>query len=295
MRIKGTYTALVTPFKEDESIDFDKLKNLFDFQLKNQVDGLVILGTTGETPSLLEDEQKLLIDFAVKHLKGKTKIIIGTGTYSTLKTIKLTKQAEEAGADMVLIVTPYYNKPTQEGIFRHFQAVAASSSMPIIVYNIQGRTGRNIETDTLRRLADLPTVKGVKEASGNVEQMMEVIDLIAHNRDDFSVLSGDDALTLPLMALGGDGVISVVSNLIPGLIKEMVDTALSGDFVRAKKMHYNLLPLFRSAFIETNPTPIKEALNMAGFAVGNVRLPLCELKQENRAHLKATLEKMKLL
>lgn len=284
--LKGTYTALVTPFNSNHEVDFDRLEALFDEQCRHKVDGVVVLGTTGETPTLFEEEQQEIVKRALKALKGKMKVIVGTGTYATHKTIKLTQAAEEAGADAALIVTPYYNKPTQEGIYKHFEAISQNSLLPIIVYNIQGRTGRNIDTDTLKKIADLPTVIGVKEASGNIEQMMEVLSL---QRPDFSVLCGDDALTLPLIALGGHGVISVVSNLVPALVKKMVDAALAGDFSSAQKLHYQLLPLFKGAFLESNPAPIKEALNIAGFQVGGVRLPLCGVKAETRDKLKAIL------
>lgn len=289
--LKGVYTALVTPFKGPDSheIDFERLDDLLEAQAASGVAGVVVLGTTGETPTLLDTEQKSLIDFVVKKLKGRLEIIVGTGTNSTLKTLHLTKLAEEAGADKALVVTPYYNKPTQEGIYKHFEVLAHQTNLPLIVYNIQGRTGRNIDTDTLTKIADLPRVVGVKEASGNIEQMMEVIAAIHHKRPDFAVLSGDDALTLPLMALGGHGVISVVSNLMPSLVKQMVDAALRGDFTSAQQLHFRLYPLFKGAFLETNPAPIKEAMNIAGFQVGGVRLPLCHVKKETTAKLQAIL------
>lgn len=289
--LKGVYTALITPFtsNDHQQVDFEKLDQLLEEQLAHRVDGVVILGTTGETPTLLEDEQKAIIKFTVGKLKGRMEVIVGTGTNSTLKTILLTKAAEEAGADKALIVTPYYNKPTQEGIYKHFEVLSHQTTLPLIVYNIQGRTGRNIDTDTLKKIADLPRVVGVKEASGNVEQMMEVLAAIHHHRPDFAVLSGDDALTLPLLSLGGHGVISVVSNLLPGLLKEMVDSALQGDFEKARDLHYRLLPLFKGAFLETNPAPIKTAMNIAGKQVGGVRLPLCDVKQDTKAKLETIL------
>lgn len=286
--LKGVYTALVTPFTQRGEVDFSSFEGLLDDQLDNGVDGVVVLGTTGETPTLLDEEQRDLIAYTVKKLKGKMKVIVGTGSNSTLKTVKNTEAAAKAGADMALVVTPYYNKPTQEGIYRHFQEVAGL--LPLIVYNIQGRTGRNIETGTLRRIADLPSVIGVKEASGSLEQMMEVLSSI--ERPDFAVLSGDDNLTLPLLALGGHGVISVVSNLVPGLVKEMVALGLQGHFEKARKLHFQLLPLFKGAFLETNPAPIKEALNIAGRQVGGVRLPLCDVSSETRAKLKAILQEL---
>ncbi len=296
-KLQGTFTALVTPFKGKNSnaIDYDALHILFKQQLKAKVDGIVILGTTGESPTITDKEQEKLIRFSVEKLAGKCKVIVGTGGYCTHGTIDRTKRAEDLGADAALIVTPYYNKPTNEGIYRHFKSVDDAVNLPIIVYNIAGRTGRNIDTDTMKRIADLDNVKSIKEASGSIEQIMEVIDAISLHRKDFSILSGDDNITFPLICLGGHGVISVLSNLIPIEIVELVKFALAGDLPKARQIHYRLLHLFKVAFIETNPIPIKEALNMTGTSVGSYRLPLCEMRSDNKAKLKSVLQQLDLV
>ncbi len=257
MEIKGTYTAMVTPFTREEEVDYEGFRKNIRFQIKNGVDGILPLGTTGESPTLTHEEKQGIIKTSVEEAKGKIKIMVGTGSYSTKQTIENTREAKELGADMALVVTPYYNKPTQEGVYRHFKAVNDTVDIPVIVYNIEGRTGKNVETSTMKRLSKLRNIIGVKEASGNVNQMGDVLDVICSQKKDFYVMSGDDGLTLPLMALGGKGVISVVSNLVPGKVCEMVNAALEMDFEKARKLHFELLPLFKGAFIVTNPVPIK--------------------------------------
>ncbi len=294
MKIRGTFTALITPFKNNK-VDYDGFKENIRFQIENGINGILPLGTTGETPTLEEDEQRKIIRIAVKETDKKIPVMVGTGSNSTKHTIENTKQAKQEGADIALIVTPYYNKPTQEGIFLHFKKVTESVNIPVIVYNIKGRTGTNIETPTLRRIAALPHIIGVKEASGDIMQMGDVINQIKKEFPQFSVMSGDDKITLPLLALGGDGVISVISNLIPAQISQMVEAGLAGDFNKARKMHYELLPLMTGAFVETNPIPIKAAMQMCGKPAGDVRLPLCELKPENREKVKKILQDMGLL
>ena len=294
MDFKGVYTALITPFKGDE-VDFEGFKKNLEFQIESGVNGILPLGTTGETPTLTQEEKEKIIKLAVETAKGKVTIMVGTGSNSTKQTIENTKKAKELGAEIALIVTPYYNKPTQEGIYRHFKAVTESVDIPMVVYNIQGRTGKNIETPTLKRIVDLPNIIGVKEASGNINQMMGVINSICSKNDCFSVMSGDDGLTLPSMALGGKGVVSVVSNLVPKKVVDMVNAATEGDFVKARKLHYELLPIFKGAFIETNPMPIKEAMNLCGMSAGGCRLPLCEMLPENKKQLEEVLREMKLL
>ncbi|PIN85622.1 MAG: 4-hydroxy-tetrahydrodipicolinate synthase [Candidatus Diapherotrites archaeon CG11_big_fil_rev_8_21_14_0_20_37_9] len=294
MEIAGTYTALITPFKGGE-VDYDGLKKNIQFQLDNGISGILPLGTTGETPTLTSEEKDKVIQVAVEVAKGKVPIMVGTGNYSTKNTIENTLRAKELGADIALIVTPYYNKPTQEGIYLHFKAVNDAVDIPIMVYNIQGRTGKNIETSTLNKIASLKNVIGVKEASGNVGQMTDVLELVCGGHPDFNVMSGDDGLTLPLMALGGKGVVSVVSNLVPAQVVAMVDAAQKGDFEKARKLHFKLLPIFKGAFIETNPMPIKEAMNLCGMPAGGCRLPLCEMETQNREKLKQVLKEMKLI
>lgn len=287
--LRGVYTAIITPFTESGEVDFEGLSHNLQYQLQKGIDGIVVLGTTGETPTLTEKEKEAIIRFAVKEVKGKTHLMVGTGSYSTRQTIENTAKAKDLGADSALIVTPYYNKPTQEGLYLHFKAVTAACNLPICIYNIQGRTGQNILTDTLKKISDLPGIIGVKEASGNIAQMSDVIETIGRKRSQFSVLSGDDALTLPLISLGGHGVISVVSNLIPGPIIQMTHAALKGDFCKARELYYQLMPTFKAAFIETNPIPIKAAMQMRKMPAGPCRLPLCNLLPENDLKLQQVI------
>jgi 4-hydroxy-tetrahydrodipicolinate synthase len=292
--IEGVYTVLITPFHADGSLDKEGLQHLIQRQIQAHVHGIVVLGTTSETPTLTANEKKTILQLSRKWIPTSIQLIAGTGLYSTAASIEETKQAEAFGADAALIVTPYYNKPTQEGLFLHFEAIAKASSLPIIVYNIASRTGQNLQTSTLKRLMHIPSIVGVKEASGSISQIMEVIEAKQEVRPDFTVLSGDDNLTLPLMALGGDGVFSVVSNLIPGLIKELYDLTRSNDWKPARKIHYELLPLFRGAFIETNPIPIKALMHFEGLPSGHCRLPLCALAPENEKKLRHLHETIKL-
>lgn len=294
MKFKGTITALITPFINNE-LDEKGLTENIRYQISQGIDGILPLGTTGETATLTPEEQQRIISIAVKEAKGKVPIWVGTGTNCTRQTIEKTKLAKDLGADGVLIVTPYYNKPTQEGIFRHFEAIGTSVDIPILVYNIPGRCVTNIETPTLLRIAGLPNIVGVKEASGNVNQAGDVLSTIIEKYPDFSVFSGDDALTLPMMALGAVGVVSVVSNLLPKPITELVQASLEGDFDKARKIHFELLPLFKAAFIETNPVPIKTAMNLCGMPAGGCRLPLYKMTEENVKQLHQVLAYMNLL
>lgn len=287
--IKGAYTALITPFDHNDQLDEDGLRLLIQRQIENGIDGIVALGTTGEAPTVSTKEIRRIMTIAREEIKTGTKLVIGTGSYSTAKTIENTHQAELLGADAVLVVTPYYNKPTQEGLYRHFKAISDATQLPIILYNVQGRTGQNLQTETLKRLMDIPSIIGVKEASGCIPQINDVIDLAKKMRPDFSIVSGDDALTLPIMALGGHGVISVASNLLPKEIKTFVDTTYAGDYHMAREMHYELLPLFKALFIETNPIPIKAAMNFCRLPSGECRLPLCAMMPENAEKLSQVL------
>ncbi len=290
---KGTITAIVTPFLENGNIDEHSLKNLVKFQIENQIDGIVPCGTTGESPTLDYEEHHRVIEIVIAATDGKVPVIAGTGSNSLREALEITKRAAGAGADASLQVCPYYNKPTQEGLYRHFSAIAKAVDIPIIIYNIQGRTGVNLETGTLARLAkEHSNIVAVKEASGNVAQMMDVLNELPKN---FTVLSGDDNLTLPLMALGGKGVISVASNIIPREMHELTEYALNGDFENAARLHYQLLPLFKGIFLETNPIPIKAALAMKGMIKEAYRLPLCEMKAENKEKLRNILNNLKLL
>ena len=282
----GSFVALVTPFR-DGKVDEAKLRELVELHAANGTDGLVPCGTTGESPTLSHDEHRRVVEVVVDAARKRMKVLAGTGSNSTSEAIELTRHAERAGADGALVVNPYYNKPTQEGLYRHFRAVAESVAIPIVVYNIQSRTAVNIETATMARLVkDVKNIKGVKEASGSLDQMSQVI---AACGPGFSVLSGDDNLTLPLMAIGGHGVISVIANLVPRETADMVHAALEGDFKRARELHYRLFPLARAAFLETNPIPIKEAMAMAGMLEPELRLPMCRMSDANRETLRGIL------
>jgi 4-hydroxy-tetrahydrodipicolinate synthase len=288
--LKGAFTALVTPMKENGDIDFDGFRRLVQFQIENGIDGLVPIGTTGETPTLEESEEDRLLDIVMKEAGGRVPVIAGSGSNSTKHAVLYTRRAKDFGADAALVVTPYYNKPNDEGLLRHFEAVA-EVGIPVIVYNIASRTGRNIPVPMMERLAKMPNIAGVKEASGDINQMADVINSLKRTHgSNFTVLSGDDALTLPLLALGGDGVISVISNLVPARVTALVKAGLDGDFETARGIHYELLPLVKAAFIETNPVPIKRALEFAGLPAGPSRLPLGRISEENEKIMRETLK-----
>lgn len=288
-KIQGLYTALITPFTESGDLDEKGLRENIQFQIAGGVNGLLMLGTTAEAPTLTEEEKDRIVTIAIEEAHGQVPVMVGTGCNSTAATIKRTEHMQQLGADSVLVVTPYYNKPTPEGIFQHFRAIAEATDLPICIYNIQGRTGTNIDTPTLQRIATLPNMIGVKEASGNIEQMMDVIDTIGSVDPEFSIMSGDDLLTYPLLTLGGHGVISVVSNLVPNLVAKLVHATASGDFEQARQQHYQLMPLIRAAFSETNPIPIKTAMRLQNMPAGPLRLPLTEMRPENREKLKNIL------
>jgi 4-hydroxy-tetrahydrodipicolinate synthase len=284
---QGSFVAMVTPFRNGK-VDEAKIRELVEFHVANGTDGLIPCGTTGESPGLTHDEQRRVMEVVIEAARGRIRVVPGTGSYSTADAIGLTKDAERAGAAGALVVNPYYNKPTQEGLYRHFRAVADSVVIPILVYNIQSRTAVNVETDTLARLArDAKNVVGVKEASGSLDQMSQVI---AACGPDFSVLSGDDNITLPLLAIGGSGVVSVIANILPRETADLVHAALDRDWKRARDLHYRLFPMARAAFIETNPIPIKEAMAMAGMLEPEFRLPMCRMGDANREKLRAILK-----
>lgn len=294
MNLKGLITALVTPFIGEE-LDEDGLATNIDYQLSSGVDGILVLGTTGETPTLTDEEQTRIMTIAVKKAKGKIPVWVGTGSNCTRKTIQITKKAQDLGADVALIVVPYYNKPSQEGLYRHFEAIANSVEIPIIIYNHPGRCGINIETATLARIAKLPNIAGIKECSGNINQVSDIIHTIKNYHPNFLVFSGDDALALPMIALGAVGLISVVSNLIPKEIASLVKASLQQDFDRARKIQHQLLPLFTMAFIEPNPVPIKMAMDLYGLPAGCCRLPLYRMNEKNIRMLFNLLMQMKLI
>jgi 4-hydroxy-tetrahydrodipicolinate synthase len=292
-RLRGAFTALITPMTESGEVDYGAFRRLIDFQIDQGIQGLVPLGTTGETPTLDEDEEAELIKIAIAEVRGRVPVIIGAGSNSTKHMILYVKRAKDLGADAALVVTPYYNKPNDEGLIRHFEA-AASVGIPVVIYNIASRTGRNIPVSLMEKLSRIPGIAGVKESSGDITQMGDIIREVAEKRraegKDFAVLSGDDGFTLPLMALGGRGIISVISNLVPAKVVALSDACLAGDFAEARRIHYELLPLIRAAFIETNPIPIKTAMAWAGLPAGPVRLPLGLLSKSSEAPLRAALE-----
>src|SRR5262245_38416168 len=285
---QGSIVALVTPFTNGK-VDEAKLKQLVEMHVAQGTDGIVPCGTTGESPTLSHDEHKRVVEIVVEAARGRIPVIAGTGSNSTAEAIDLTAHAKKAGANGALVVNPYYNRPTQEGLYRHFRAIADAVDIPILLYNIAGRTAVNVETDTLARLAtDCPNIVGVKEASGSLDQMTQVILACG---PEFSVLSGDDNITLPLRSVGGRGVISVVANSVPKDTADMTHAALAGDWKLARELHLKLFPLSRAMFIETNPIPVKEAMAMLGMIEPEYRLPMCRLSDANRQRLKTILDR----
>jgi 4-hydroxy-tetrahydrodipicolinate synthase len=287
---RGVYTAIVTPFADDGSLDLESFDRLIEFQIENGIDGIVPVGTTGESPTLSIEEHIKVIQRTCKTVNKRTLVIAGAGSNNTKEAIELATAAKDAGADGTLQVAPYYNKPTQEGFYRHYIEIADAVDLPHIVYNIPPRTGKNIETDTMIRMAEHQNIVGVKEASGSIIQMMSVIERAP---SDFSVLSGDDAITLPLTAAGGMGLISVSSNLFPGLMRDLVHSGLDGDFQKMRDLNYKLQPLFRIMNIEQNPIPIKTALAIKGYVKEIFRLPICGLIPENKKKLESFLADFK--
>ncbi len=279
--LKGVYTALITPFTKSGEVDEDALRKIIEYQIASGVSGLVPCGTTGESPTLSHEEHDRVIKLTVEAAAGRVPVIAGTGSNATSEAVRLTKHAEESGVDAVLLVNPYYNKPTQKGLYLHFKAIADSVKIPCVLYNIKGRTGVNLETETLAQLArDCSNISTVKEASGDLQQMKDVI---GATDSTFHVVSGDDNMTLDLIEAGGKGVISVASNLIPGRMVEMVTLALEGNISAARKKERTLSEFFKTMFIETNPIPIKTAMAMRGWCEEEFRLPICPLStEENR-------------
>jgi 4-hydroxy-tetrahydrodipicolinate synthase len=283
----GTFTALVTPFRNGE-VDVEALEGMVEFQIQHGVSGLVPCGTTGETPAMSEEEDRVVVETVVRVAAGRVPVVAGSGSNSTDMAIKYTKMAGEAGADGSLQVAPYYNKPTQEGLFRHFAAIAESTDLPLILYNIPGRTSVTISAETMARLAEVPNIVGVKDSTLSMNMISDVISLCG---EEFDVLSGDDPMTLPLISLGGVGVISVASNVAPGAVSDMVNALLSGDFERGRELHYELLPLFRALFVETNPIPVKTAASLLGLCSDEMRLPLIPMGGNNLRQLQETLDR----
>lgn len=286
MIFKGTATALITPFTKD-GVDFNAFEAIIDDQIKNGVDAVVVLGTTGEPATMSADEKKAVISLAVKKLKGIMPVIVGAGSNSTAAAIEASKTAEAMGADALLIVTPYYNKCAQEGIIAHYKAIADETSLPIICYNVPGRTGVNLLPATFAKLAEIDNIVAIKEASGNMEQIEECLRLCKGKAD---VYSGDDGITIPTMAMGGLGVISVASNVIPKYVSKMTRAFFDGNIEKARRMQLDMLPLVKNLFCEVNPIPIKKAMEIKGFCNGLLRLPLTEMTAQNAQKLKTELE-----
>jgi len=285
----GTGTALVTPFRNDGLLDEWTLRRLVARQIEARIDFLVPCGTTGESPTLTREEHLRVVQITVEAAKGKVPVLAGAGGYNTAEVITLARELATLGADGILSVTPYYNKPTQEGLFQHYRAIAEAVSLPIVLYSVQGRTGVNIEPATVKRLAAIENIVGIKEASGNVSQMAAILNAVP---EDFIVLSGDDAITLPVISLGGRGIISVVSNEIPAEMAQLTRLALQGDFGDARSIHRRFHPLMEINFVESNPGPVKAALAEMGLLEAVWRLPLVPPKPENRSRIRAVLESL---
>lgn len=284
---EGVYTALITPFGDDGTIDEAALRRIVNQQIDGGISGLVPMGTTGESPTVSHDENIEVIRIVIDEARGRVPVIAGTGSNNTTEAIDMTRRAKDLGADASLQVAPYYNKPSQEGFYRHFTTIADEVDLPMIVYNIPGRTGKNIETDTLARMTAHRNIAAVKEASGSIPQMMDVISTVP---SDFDVLSGDDNLALGLTLLGGRGVVSVAGNLIPEQMSRMIELALQNKVEEAREEHYRLLPLFKAIFIDTNPIPIKYMMHVAGYCKESYRLPLVCLTDEHRTRISSVLK-----
>ena len=291
-QFRGTTVALVTPFRQNGEIDEERLRQLVDWHIEQGTDVILACGTTGESATLSHEEHHRVMEIIIQQANGRVPVLAGAGSNSTAEAISLTQFAEKAGADGILSVGPYYNKPTQEGFYQHFKAIAESTQLPVILYNVPGRTGTNISAETTLRLAQIPNIVGIKEASGKFSQIMEIL---RQRPEGFVVLSGDDSITLPLIALGGDGAISVVANEVPTLFHEMVHLAFRNQWEKARALHFRLLPLMEMNFVETNPIPVKTALALMGKIEENFRLPLVKMSPSNRVSLRNLLHSLKLI
>lgn len=280
-------TAMVTPFDQNGEVDFNATEKLVNYLIENGTECLVVAGTTGESPTLSFDEKIELFKFVVKVVDGRVPIIAGTGSNNTRASIHLTREAENVGVDGFLLVVPYYNKPSQEGMYQHFKAIAEATSLPIMLYNIPGRSVVNMSVETVIRLSQIKNIVAIKEASGDLDAMAQII---SKTPDDFSVYSGDDGLTLPLLAIGGTGVVSVASHIVGREMQDMITSYFNGDVTRAASIHRTLLPVMKALFTSPNPTPVKAALNMRGMEVGGVRLPLVPLNDQEKMALQQVLE-----
>jgi 4-hydroxy-tetrahydrodipicolinate synthase len=287
----GALSALITPFR-DGAVDEKAFRDLIEWQIGEGVDGIVPCGSTGESATLSHEEHDRVVKIAVEQARGRVPVVAGTGSNATAEAIRLTAHAREAGADGVLMISPYYNKPTQDGIYQHYKAVAAAVDIPIVVYNIPGRTGSNIAPETFAHLAEIKRVVAVKEASGVMDQTSDIIRLCGER---LAILSGDDSLTLPIMALGGKGVIATISNVMPRAIHELAAAALSGDFAHARRIHYHMLPLMRALFLETNPIPVKQACALMRRCQNEVRLPLVPMTPAPAERLRGVMQELRLI
>lgn len=285
-------TAMVTPLEKDFSVNFDLARKLARYLVQSGSDGLVISGTTGESPTLSREEKIELFRVIVEEVGGEATVIAGTGSYDTVDSVNLTRAAERVGVDGLLLVAPYYNKPSQEGLYRHYKTVAKSTNLPVMLYNIPGRTGVNILPETVARLAEIDNIVALKEAAGSMDQVSELRRLLP---DSFAIYSGDDSLTLPMMALGAKGVVSVAAHVVGPRLKEMVNAFLAGNITLAIQIHQEMFPVFKGLFITTNPVPIKEALNLLGWQVGAPRLPLVKATAAEKESIKRMLSEAKLL
>lgn len=290
--LKGSMVALVTPFKGAE-VDLRTLQELVEFHIRSGTSALVPCGTTGESATLSHEEHEQVIEVTIQAARGRIPVIAGTGSNNTEEALRLTRHAQRAGADAALLIAPYYNRPTQEGLYRHFRAIAEAVDIPIVLYNIASRTGVNIEPETFARLAKVHNIVGVKEASGNLEQMSRIKALCP---EGFALISGDDALTLPVLAIGGTGVISVVANLVPKRVSSMTRSFERGQIRKARQLHYRLIPLTKAMFLETNPIPVKTAMGLMGLLKdASLRLPLCSMSDGNLEKLKEVLRSYRLI
>lgn len=286
---RGCYTAVVTPMK-DGQVDFPKFGELIERQLEGGVDGIVPAGTTGESATLTHDEHHKVVEFTIKAVDGRAKVIAGAGSNSTSEAVSLTKAAQTMGADGILSIQPYYNKPTSEGTFRHFEAVSEATDLPIVIYSVPSRTGREIDLKTVERLAEIDNIQFIKEAGGSVDRASWLAAI-----DGIDVLSGDDALTLPMISIGAVGVISVVSNVVPRLFRDMVHLALKDEISEARKIHFSVQTLISELFVENNPMGVKTAMKLMGLMNGEVREPLCELEPANEVTLSRALKELELI
>lgn len=289
MNVGNISTAMITPFDSKGNVDFQKLSTLIDYLLKNGTDSLVVAGTTGESPTLSTEEKIALFEFTVKEVNGRVPVIAGTGSNNTKDSIKLTKKAEEAGVDCVMLVTPYYNKPSQEGMYCHFKAIAEETSLPVMLYNVPGRTVASLAPETAIRLAEIPNISAIKEASGDLDAITKII---AETPEDFYVYSGDDGLTLPILAVGGRGVVSVASHIVGSDMQQMIKNYTNGQTATAALIHQKLQPIMKELFKAPNPAPVKTALQLKGLDVGSVRLPLIPLNEDERLSLSSVISEL---